>query len=147
MTTPFPHHYEVKLSWPRQGGAELYAAAAPPITGGAPMEFDGRDSWWSPEHLLLSSLVLCLMTTFEAIAAKARLPVVRCDCRAEATLDRSEGGLGFTALGLHVEVEVGPDDAERVAKLLASAKKHCLVANALRPPVTLDVTVVTSAAA
>jgi organic hydroperoxide reductase OsmC/OhrA len=87
------------------------------------------------------------MTTFEAIAAKARLQVLRYDCRAEATLDRTEDGLGFTALGLHVEVEVGPDDAERVTKLLASAKKHCLVANALRPPVTLDVAVVTSAVA
>jgi organic hydroperoxide reductase OsmC/OhrA len=86
------------------------------------------------------------MTTFEAIAAKARLAVIRCDCHAEATLDRSEGGLGFTALGLHVEVEVDPDDAERVPKLLASAKKHCLVANALRLPVTLEVAVVTSVA-
>ncbi len=147
MTTTFPHHYEVNLSWPRQGGAELYAAAAPPIAGGAPMQFGGRDSWWSPEHLLLSSLSLCLMTTFEAIAAKARLKVVRGDCRAVATLDHDEGGLGFTALGLHVEVEVAPDDAERAARLLASAKKHCLVANALRLPVTLDVAVVTSAAA
>jgi len=48
---------------------------------------------------------------------------------------------------LHVEVEVGPADAERVTKLLASAKRHCLVANALIPPATLDVTVITSAAA
>jgi organic hydroperoxide reductase OsmC/OhrA len=147
MTAPFPHHYEVKLSWPRQGGAELYAAAAPPITGGAPMEFDGRDTWWSPEHLLLSSLGLCLMTTFEAVAAKARLPLLRYDCRAEANLDRSEGGLGFTALGLHVEIEVNPEDAERAPRLLASAKKHCIVANALRPLVALDLIVRTPAVA
>lgn len=147
MTTPFPHHYEVKLSWRHQEGAELYAGAAPPITGGAPAEFGGRDSWWSPEHLLLSSLSLCFMTTFEAIADKARLAVIHCDCRATATLDRGEGRLGFTALGLHIEVEVAPDDAERVTKLVTSAKKHCLVANALRAPVTLDVAVVTTAAA
>lgn len=141
MTAPFPHKYEVKLSWPRQGGAELYAAAAPPITGGAPREFDGRETWWSPEHLLLSSLGLCLMTTFEAIAAKARLAVRRYDCRAEATLDRKEGGLGFTALNLHVDIEVNPNDAERASRLLASAKKHCIVADALRPVVTVDFTV------
>jgi organic hydroperoxide reductase OsmC/OhrA len=141
MTAPFPHKYEVKLSWPRQGGAELYAAAARPITGGPPREFDGRDTWWSPEHLLLSSLGLCLMTTFEAIAAKARLEVLRYDCRAEATLDRGENGLGFTALGLHVEIEVNPKDAERAPRLLASAKRHCIVANALKPLVTVDVTV------
>ena len=141
MTAPFPHHYEVKLSSPRQGGAELYAAGAPPITGGAPMEFAGRDTWWSPEHLLLSSLSLCLMTTFEAIAAKARLTVLRYDCRAEATLERTGQGLGFTALGLHVQVEVAPADAARAPRLLASAKKHCIVANALRPLVTVDLTV------
>lgn len=147
MTVPFPHHYEVQLSWPRQGGAVMYAAAAPPIEGGAPPEFGGRDSWWSPEHLLLSSLSLCLMTTFEAVAAKARLPVLRYACRAEATLDRTEAGLGFTAFGLHVEVEVAPEDAERAPKLLAGAKKHCIVANALRPLVNLDVAVVTPAEA
>jgi organic hydroperoxide reductase OsmC/OhrA len=147
MTTPFPHHYEVKLSWPRQGGTMLYAAAAPPIAGGAPPEFDGRDTWWSPEQLLLSSLSLCLMTTFGAIAAKARLAVLRYACRAQATLDRTGAGPGFTVFGLHVEVEVAPEDAERVARLLASAKKHCLVANALRTPVTLDLAVVTPAAA
>jgi organic hydroperoxide reductase OsmC/OhrA len=141
MTAPFPHHYEIKLSWPRQGGAELYAAAAPPITGGAPMEFDGRDTWWSPEHLLLSSLSLCLMTTFEAIAARARLAVLHYDCRAEATLERTAEGLGFTAVGLHVEVEVNPEDAERAPGLLANAKKHCIVANALKPLVTVDFTV------
>jgi organic hydroperoxide reductase OsmC/OhrA len=123
----------------------LYAAAAPPIAGGAPPEFDGRDTWWSPEQLLLSSLSLCLMTTFEAIAAKARLRMLRYTCRAEATLDRTDAGLGFTAFGLHVEVEVAPEDAERVPRLLASAKKHCLVANALRTPVTLNVVVATPA--
>lgn len=147
MTAPFPHRYEVNLSWPRPDGAMMYAAAAPPIAGGAPPEFDGRDTWWSPEQLLLSSLSLCLMTTFGAFAAKARLPVLRYACRAEATLDRTDAGLGFTAFGLHVEVEVAPEDAERVPTLLASAKKHCLVANALRTPVTLDLTVVAPAVA
>jgi organic hydroperoxide reductase OsmC/OhrA len=147
MATTFPHRYEVKLSWPGQGGATLEAAARRPIEGGAPSEFGGRDSWWSPEHLLLSALDLCLMTTFEALARKARLPVLGYVCQAEAILDRTETGLAFTALGLRVKVEVAPADAERAPALLASAKKHCLVANALAVPVTLDVALMTSAVA
>lgn len=141
MATTFPHRYEVKLSWPGQGTAVLEAAARPPIEGGAPPEFGGRDSWWSPEHLLLSSLSLCLMTTFEALARKARLPVLGYACRAEAVLDRTQTGLAFTGLGLRVDVEVAAGDEERTRALLASAKKHCLVANALAIPVTLDVAV------
>jgi organic hydroperoxide reductase OsmC/OhrA len=40
-----------------------------------------------------------------------------------------------------VEIEVNPKDAERASRLLASAKRHCIVANALRPVVTVDLTV------
>jgi len=147
MVTTFPHRYEVNLSWPGQDAATVEASGRPPIEGGAPPEFGGRESWWSPEHLLLSALGLCLMTTFEALARKARLPVLGYACRAEATLDRTEKGLAFTAIGLRVEVTVAPADAERAPTLLASAKKHCLVANALAVPVTLDVAVVTPAVA
>jgi len=147
MAAAFPHRYEVQLAWPGRGGALIHAGSRPLITGGAPPEFDGRGSWWSPEHLLLSSLSLCLMTTFESVANKARLDVQRYRCWAEGVLDRTDGGLGFTSIGLRVEVEVAPEDAERATKVLASAKKHCIVANALKPLVTLDVTVRTPLAA
>jgi organic hydroperoxide reductase OsmC/OhrA len=141
MTAPFPHRYEVALAWPGRGAALLHADARPVITGGAPPEFGGRDSFWSPEHLLLSSLSLCLMTTFESVVAKAGLDVLRYGCRAEGVLDRTAGGLGFTSLGLHVDVEVAPEDVGRVSRLVETAKKHCIVANALKPLVTLDVSV------
>jgi organic hydroperoxide reductase OsmC/OhrA len=147
MATTFPHHYELKLSWPGWGGATLEEGRRPPIEGGAPSQFGGRDSWWSPEHLLLGSLSLCLMTTFEAFARKAQLPIFGYSCRAESTLDRTAAGLAFTSLGLRVEVEVGPGDEDRASGLLASARKHCLVTNALAVPVSLDVKVLTAAAA
>jgi organic hydroperoxide reductase OsmC/OhrA len=147
MTTTFPHRYEVTLSWAGQGGATLQAPARPSIEAGAPPEFGGRDSWWSPEHLLLSSLSLCLMTTFEALARKARLSVLGYACHGEATLDRAETGLAFTAFRLQVRVDVAEADAERTPKLLESAKKHCLVARALAVPVDVDIAVVTPTAA
>jgi organic hydroperoxide reductase OsmC/OhrA len=143
MTTTFPHRYEMTLSWPGQGGATLQAPARPSIEGGAPPEFGGQDAWWSPEHLLLSALSLCLMTTFEALARKARLDVLGYACRGEATLDRGETGIAFTGFGLHVQVEVAEADAERTPRLLESAKKHCLVARALAVPVEVEIAVVT----
>lgn len=143
MTAPFPHRYEIHLDWPGHGGAALTAGSRPAIAGGAPPEFDGRDSWWSPEHLLLSSLSLCVMTTFESVAAKARLAVHGYRCQAEGTLDRTEAGLGFTSLRLRVELEVDAADAERAQSLMTKAKKQCLVAAALRPVVDIEVSVLT----
>jgi organic hydroperoxide reductase OsmC/OhrA len=139
MATQFPHRYDVALAWDGHGGAALSAGGRPVIEGGAPPEFDGKDAWWSPEHLLLSSLSLCLMTTFQAIGTKARLEVKHYDSHAEAVLDRTPGGLGFTRLVLHVDVKVASaEDVDRARALLVKAKSHCIVANALMPPVHLD---------
>jgi organic hydroperoxide reductase OsmC/OhrA len=140
MATQFPHRYDVALAWDGgHSGAALTAGPRPVIEGGAPPQFDGKDAWWSPEHLLLSSLSLCLMTTFQAITEKARLEVAHYDSHAEAVLDRTPGGLGFTRLVLHVEVKVPTaDQVERARQLLIKAKSHCIVANALMPPVHLD---------
>jgi organic hydroperoxide reductase OsmC/OhrA len=144
MATQLPHRYDVALAWDgrRGDGAALTAGRRPVIEGGAPPEFDGKDAWWSPEHLLLSSLSLCLMTTFQAITEKARLPIAHYDSHAEAVLNKTPGGLGFTRLVLHVDVKVPAEEhIDRAHQLLLKAKSHCIVANALMPPVHLDASV------
>ncbi len=141
MAHPFPHLYEVALSWPGEGGVEITAGPRPKLTGGAPAEFDGRADWWSPEHLLLSSLSLCLTTTFQAVTARARVPVRDFRCRARGVLDKTAAGLAFTEIVLEVAVEADPGNAERVRELLQKAKTHCIVSNALKPEVRLAVEV------
>lgn len=137
MAHPFPHLYEVALSWPGEGGVEITAGPRPKLVGGAPAEFDGRGDWWSPEHLLLSSLSLCLTTTFQAITARSRVAVRHYQCRARAILDKTPAGLVFTEIVVEVAVEVDPGQAERVRELLQKAKTHCIVSNALKPEVRL----------
>src|SRR5205814_3587713 len=88
MASPFPHHYDVHL-FAGNEGAILAAANRPDIVGGPPPEFDGKQEWWSPEHLLLSSVALCLMTTFQAFARRARLHVAGYESRVEGVLDKT----------------------------------------------------------
>ena len=140
MPAAFPHHYEVGLRGEGDGGV-LVAEARPPIRGGAPASFDGSDAWWSPEHLLLSSLNLCLFTTLGALAAKAKLAVSDYASRAEGVLDKTAAGLAFTSITLRVELTVPAGETERAGRLLETAKKHCIVSNSLRPPVTLAASV------
>jgi organic hydroperoxide reductase OsmC/OhrA len=140
MASPFPHHYDVHL-FAGNEGAILAAANRPEIVGGAPPEFDGRAEWWSPEHLLLSSVALCLMTTFQAFAERARLHVAGYESRVEGVLDKTPAGLGFTAIRLAVDLHVAEEDRARAEQLLQSAKRHCIVANALKPAVELQIVV------
>jgi organic hydroperoxide reductase OsmC/OhrA len=142
MPAPFPHRYSVTLEGLGDGSGRLSSHPRPDIVGGAPREFGGLERWWSPEHLLLGSLSLCLMTTFRAFAAREKLTLLGYECRAEGVLDRTPSGLGFTALGLRVDLRVPPADVDRAGRLLHTAKKHCIVANSLSAAVGLEVSVI-----
>jgi organic hydroperoxide reductase OsmC/OhrA len=140
MPTPFPHHYDAMLTWPGSGPAALGSEGRPTITGGAPPEFDGQLGLWSPEHLLLSSLNLCMQTTFEALARRRGLHVDSYRSHATGTLAPVAGGLGFTYLALEVAIVARPEDEQRVRDLMTTAKHHCIVGRALNTPVHMSVT-------
>ena len=73
MPAPFPHHYKTQITAIGDRLCTIESAPRPTIIGGAPPEFDGIDAHWSPEHLLLCSVGLCLELTFSGVAKKARL--------------------------------------------------------------------------
>jgi organic hydroperoxide reductase OsmC/OhrA len=141
MTATFPHQYDCALTWPGHGGAIVTAEARPSIVGGAPPEFGGDSEWWSPEHLLLSSLNLCLLATFQDLLRRHKLAVFAYRSHGAATLDKTPAGLGFTEFRLHVEIEAPDEIAAQVHELLLKAKAYCMVARALGPPVALEVEV------
>ncbi len=137
MPHPFPHRYEVALK--KEGGYQQAVVAAgprPAILAGAPPQFDGDDSRWSPEHLLLASASACLLATFDAVAAKSRFEYASYESSTEGTLDKTPEGLRFTRVVIRATVRSA--DPEKAARLLETAKKHCIVSNSLRQPVELE---------
>lgn len=145
MAASLPHRYDVRVEG-GTGGAVISAPPRPEFRGGAPVEFGGRDDWWSPEHLLLSAAGLCLKATFDAVAGRARLPVFGYTSRVSGTLDKTPEGIVFTAIAISVDLVVGGADTGRAEALLHKAKEHCIVANSLKTPVQLTVSVKEAAA-
>ncbi len=133
-----PHHYEVSLNWKDDRYGTLTAVSRPAIEGGPPPEFDGRKADWSPEHLLLASVDLCLMTTFMVLSKKKELKIKRYESRISGTLDRTSEGLTFTRILQEVDIEVAAGDVEKTRKLIEAAKKYCLIGNSLKPEIRLD---------
>jgi organic hydroperoxide reductase OsmC/OhrA len=136
--------FAVDLDWHGPAGTALTSDDRAPIAGAsAASRPDGGD--WSPEELLLGSLGLCLVRTFETLARRERLHVQRCHGHVEATLGPTPYGpdvkLAFTLLTVHLEVSVPPDEVGRARDLAIEAKQMCTVANALMPPVHLDLAV------
>lgn len=137
---PASRRFEVDLEWRGAEGTVLSSSGAVgPITGSSGVS---EQAGWKPEELLLGALGLCLTRTFEALAARDGLHVERCHTRLEANLSPTPYGssvkLGFTLLTAHLEVAVPPDEAARARDLAVQAKQYCVVANALMPPLHLE---------
>lgn len=135
MPVPFPHHYQTWLVRTLSSRARLEAPPRPLISGGPPPEFDGDATAWSAEQLMLSSLGLCVLTTFEAFAARDRVDLLGWEARVGGMVDRTELGPQFTKFTVEIDMEV--NNVERARTTLDEAQRHCLVANALRAPVEI----------
>lgn len=139
-TIPLPHEYEVSVGWEPDGSGVVTAGSRPVILGGPPPQFGGRAELWSPEHLLLSALSLCLMSTFQVFLSRQPYCVIHCSSHVKGVLEKTAAGIAFSSIVIDVDVEAAAHRIEDVKRLLETAKRHCIVANALKTPVYLKIT-------
>jgi organic hydroperoxide reductase OsmC/OhrA len=127
---PFPHHYSVTLA-----DNELAADPRAPIPIGAPPQFGGTETVWSPEQLLLGAAVACLKTTFDAYARRAAIAVDAWTGTATGVLDKGRLGPVFTSIDLEIEIVAEPGTEARIETVLAAAERDCIVGRALNAPI------------
>lgn len=133
---PFPHHYEVALV-----DAQLVGAPRPPMPVGAPPQFGGVDTVWSPEDLLLGATLECLWTTFVAYARREQLQHQGWRGRARGVLDKGPTGPVFTSIVLEVDFSVPAADVARAHTTVTTAESNCIISRALNVPVTVVATI------
>ncbi len=135
MPAAFPHEYKAKITWKKDREGLLEAASQPAILGGPPPQFDGSAEYWSPEELLLSSVQLCLMTTFQALLAKTPVKLQSYESEIRGLLDKTKDGIRFTQI--RAQVRLSADDQQKAEEMLLKSKKYCIISNALNVPVEL----------
>jgi organic hydroperoxide reductase OsmC/OhrA len=138
MPAPFPHRYKTSLVRTLSSRARIEATPRAPISAGPSPEFDGDATAWSSEHLLLSAIGMCLLTTFEAIAVRDHVDLLGWDARVHGTVEKTPEGLRFAAFTIEVDMDVS--DVGRARASLDLARQHCLIANALNVPVDVVAT-------
>src|SRR3954471_22777655 len=124
MSVPFPHRYSASLSRTFASRARMEA----PLDG---------DVAWSPEHMLLSSLGLCMLTTFEALAARDGIEVLSWDAKIHGAVEQTPEGRMFTSIVLELDMRLD-GNVGRVESTLEETKQYCLVLNSLRVPVVIE---------
>jgi organic hydroperoxide reductase OsmC/OhrA len=139
MPHPFPHEYRVELGQVDGSLATLKGETDPPLRAGPPPQFDGPGGIWSPETLLLGAVQLCYVTTLRSLTRKHGVEFSDYASVIRGTLDKGGSGIGFTKIELEVSLTASPEHSEKLRPMFQTAKKYCIISNALKPEVTLKV--------
>ena len=136
---PLPHSYEVTLTGGPAGDATLSTESIPTLSSAPPKEFDGPGDAWSPEHLLLASVLACFMFTFRAVARGSNFDFLSLDLTGSGTVDRKDGVTRFTEIVLKPRLVLPKGaDPDRANRVLEKGKTACLVTSSLSVPVRLE---------
>ena len=108
-----------------------------------PPEFRGGiHGMWSPEHLLVSAVSSCYALTLAGVADRREIPLHDVAIRGVGHITRrADARFGFVVVELAVEItteEGFEDNARRAAR---AAESGCLIAQALRIPVEVELEV------
>lgn len=109
---------------------------APTILAGAPPQFGGQDTNWSPETLILASIGQCLFLTFLAVTRASKFDFENYKSQVIGTLEKTDKGTAFT--GAKISVSLSSKDEDKAKRLLEKAEKNCLITNSLDFKCTLE---------
>jgi organic hydroperoxide reductase OsmC/OhrA len=127
------HKYRV-MAWWSAGKAGLAKSDSAPnvIHFAAPPQFGGLEGRWSPEDLLLCAVASCFTTTFRALADFSAFECADVQVEVEGTVRKAESGYEFATILIRPTLTISdPTEHGRADRLLATAKRLCLVARAL----------------
>jgi peroxiredoxin-like protein len=130
--------YTANVRWIEEKKGTASAERLPAVDIATPPEFGGPEGRWSPEHLLVSSVAGCIMTTFLAIAEASKFEFESYESSAVGTIERIEKRYEFTKIEVTVNLGVGDEGAvSKGERLLQKAEENCFISNSLKAAVEL----------
>ena len=110
-----------------------------------PQEFGGPEGEWSPEHLFLSSITSCFMSTYLVFVNKMKIENTGFECTATGQVELVDGKYKFTYIHIYPKAFVGNDaDIEKAKVAMEKSKKYCLISNSINAEIVQHPEVVIS---
>jgi peroxiredoxin-like protein len=125
--------FEVQLNWLESTNGVLTAKDADGLIHvGTPPEFGGEEKTWSPEHLFLSSISSCYMTTYLAFAKKLGFEISHFECNTIGQIQIIDEKYKFTNINIYPKIFIAKEELrEKATTALNKTHKYCLVTNSL----------------
>lgn len=135
------HEYRVDITW-KEGriGTMNSPELNEQIEVATPPQFPGGiEGIWSPEHLFISSVSSCFMTTFVAIAENSKLTFENLEIRATGKMDKKDGKYMMTEITLYPELVITDDaKSEKAKRIMEKAEAACLISRSVKTEIKLE---------
>ncbi len=133
------HYYITNVEWKEGRAGNLSNDGFPTIEVATPPEFPkGVPNVWSPEHLYVASVNVCLMTTFLAIAENSKLDFETYTAKATGKLERVENRFMISEIEIVPAIVVKQEkDIDRAKRIIEKSENHCLISNSVKTKIIL----------
>ena len=141
-----PIIFSTELSWlaDKSGVVSLYSGKKS-FTVSTPPEFGGPEGDWSPEHLFLSSIIRCVLSTYLVFVNKMKIENTGFEGTATGQIELIDGKYKFTFIHIYPKAFVANEpDVEKSRIAMEKAKKYCLISNSINAEIVLHPEVVIS---
>lgn len=129
---PKVYTFRVTTEWHNSKPSVLKGNDKEPITVGCPPEFGGQTTQWSPEHLFVSSIDVCIMTTFFWLLGRTDLKIEAYESTSIGHASLTRTGFRFTEVIVEPRIRIKEETPRTpVMALIQNAAKQCMVTNSL----------------
>ncbi len=129
--------FEVTLNWLADTRGILSAKDAEgTIHVATPPEFGGEGKPWSPEHLFLSSISSCYMSTYLLFAKKLGFVIKNFESNAIGQIQLADGKYKFTQIDVFPKIYIADEAVrEKANQAVEKTHKYCLITNSVNAAV------------
>jgi organic hydroperoxide reductase OsmC/OhrA len=134
------HYYSTKVKWIEGRLGEMTNKSFPAVKVATPPEFkNGIPDTWSPEHLFVSSVNICIMTTFLAIAENSKLEFESFVSEAKGKLEKIDNKYLITEISIFPAVVIKHEkDKDRAVRIIEKSEANCIISNSIKSKVILN---------
>lgn len=126
--------FETELKWIEDSKGNLTSRIInDPIKVATPKIFKGvQGGMWSPEHLLISAVSSCFMTTCLFYAKQKGIPVSSFECEAIGQVELKNSKLEFTEINIYPKIGIEKQEwYDKAQAAIELTKQNCLITKAL----------------
>ncbi len=127
------YDYTSRLRWTGEHRGVSSSEGKPDIETACPPEFGGHQGYWTPEHLFVSSVEACVMTTFLSLFEKMGGALVSYESEATGEAGMEDWVFRFTSLSVRPRIVVkGQGSVSLAREAVNQAADQCLISKSLK---------------